>query len=155
MEENFTFLDNEDKFGVIPNKIAYYYSKVFNIKIISLFCKENKKTKKIENLLNNFEEKQYFNFYILIKDNNKKILKYKLIKCNADILKYRNDLSLGDKTIDLLECLYYFVDKELCDYCKKRYVDNKNNEDIKEILRKNEEINLDYHNWISNKKIKK
>ena len=85
------FTERDNNFGIISNKVAYYYNKVFNIEIMSLLYKK-KIAAQINNIMKskNFSDKLRgfnFEFYILIKDNNKKILKYKLIK---NMIKYNH-----------------------------------------------------------------
>lgn len=152
---NNLFTERDNNFGIISNKTAYYYSKVFNIEIVSLLYKK-KVADQINNIMKskNFSDKLRdfnFDFYILIKDNNKKILKYKLIKTKFNVSEYIANIEYDKNSFNFIECLYYFVDKTLCEYCNKRYMDRKNNKDISNILDKNNEINEDYQNWIIEK----
>ena len=90
-----------ENFGIIPNKIAYYYKEVFNIEIVGLLYKKNlnrKINKEIKN--NNCLEIvgiSTFDFFILIKDNNKKI---------TGISKKRNLNLLC--TVRCLYCIRYY-----------------------------------------------
>lgn len=85
-ERNFNYM-------IISNRIKSYYKKMFDIEIVNLFYKrqkdkticQNDKFKDYEKLT----KSSLFNFYILIKDNNKKILKYKLLKATYDGKKIR------------------------------------------------------------------
>ena len=145
------FTERDNNFGIISNKIAYYYNKVFNIEIMSLLYKK-KIAAQINNIMKskNFSDKLRgfnFEFYILIKDNNKKILKYKLIKNTFNASEYISNITYDRNSFNFIECLYYFVDKTLCEYCNKQYINKKNNRDINDILDKNNEINEDYQNW--------
>ena len=86
------FTERDNNFGIISNKIAYYYNKVFNIEIMSLLYKKKIATQ-INDMMKskNFSDKLRgfnFDFYILIKDNNKKALKYKLIKTKFNVSEY-------------------------------------------------------------------
>lgn len=146
------FTERDNNFGIISNKIAYYYNKVFNIEIMSLLYKK-KIAAQINDIMKskNFSDKLRglnFEFYILIKDNNKKILKYKLIKNTFNASKYISNIIYDRNSFNFIECLYYFVDEALCEYCNKQYINKKNNGDINNILDKNNEINEDYQNWI-------
>ena len=71
-ERNFNYM-------IISNRIKNYYKKMFNIEIINLFYKRKKKKSanqmmQQENYLRLIQA-ETFDFYILIKDNNKKIFK--------------------------------------------------------------------------------
>ena len=87
-ERNFNYM-------IISNRIKNYYKKMFNIEIINLFYKRKKKKSanqmvQQENYLRLIQA-ETFDFYILIKDNNKKIFKYKLLKAKYDNAKYREN----------------------------------------------------------------
>ena len=86
-----------------------------------------------------------FDFYVLIKDNNKRIFKYKLLKAKYDNAKYREN---KNENLDFMEKLYIFVDESLGNYCKKKYINKLNSEDLNNLIRENGEINEDYKNWI-------
>ena len=91
---DFKILEEKDiNFELASNRIAFYYKKVFNIEILNLFYKRNLKKTSDKNVkLSNYIEVlpiEVFDFYILIKDNNKKIFKYKLLKATYDGRKYR------------------------------------------------------------------
>ena len=47
-----------------------------------------------------------------------------------------------------MEKLYIFVDESLGNYCKKKYINKLNSEDLNNLIRKDGEINEDYKNWI-------
>lgn len=141
-ERNFNYM-------IISNRIKNYYKKMFNIEIINLFYK--RKNKKSANQMVQQEnylrliQTETFDFYILIKDNNKKIFKYKLLKAKYDNAKYREN---KNENLDFMEKLYIFVDESLGNYCKKKYINKLNNEDLNNLIRKNGKINEDYKNWI-------
>ena len=141
----------ERKFNymIISNRIKNYYKKMFNIEIINLFYKRKKKKSanqmvQQENYLRLIQA-ETFDFYVLIKDNNKKIFKYKLLKAKYDNAKYREN---KNENLDFMEKLYIFVDESLGNYCKKKYINKLNSEDLNNLIRKNGEINEDYKNWI-------
>lgn len=141
-ERNFNYM-------IISNRIKNYYKKMFNIEIINLFYKRKKRKsasqmEQQENYLRLIQT-ETFDFYILIKDNNKKIFKYRLLKATYDNSKYREN---ENKYLNFMEKLYIFVDESLGKYCKKRYINKLNNEDLNNLIRKNGEINEDYKNWI-------
>lgn len=141
-ERNFNYM-------IISNRIKNYYKKMFNIEIINLFYKRKKKESanqmmQQENYLRLIQA-ETFDFYILIKDNNKKIFKYKLLKAKYDNAKYREN---KNENLDFMEKLYIFVDESLGNYCKKKYINKLNSEDLNNLIRKNGEINEDYKNWI-------
>ena len=141
-ERNFNYM-------IISNRIKNYYKKMFNIEIINLFYKRKKKKSanqmmQQENYLRLIQA-ETFDFYILIKDNNKKIFKYKLLKAKYDNAKYREN---KNENLDFMEKLYIFVDESLGNYCKKKYINKLNSEDLNNLIRKDGEINEDYKNWI-------
>ena len=141
-ERNFNYM-------IISNRIKNYYKKMFNIEIINLFYKRKKKKSanqmvQQENYLRLIKA-ETFDFYILIKDNNKRIFKYKLLKAKYDNAKYREN---KNENLDFMEKLYIFVDESLGNYCKKKYINKLNSEDLNNLIRKNGEINEDYKNWI-------
>ena len=141
-ERNFNYM-------IISNRIKNYYKKMFNIEIINLFYKRKKKKSanqmvQQENYLRLIQA-ETFDFYILIKDNNKRIFKYKLLKAKYDNAKYREN---KNENLDFMEKLYIFVDESLGNYCKKQYINKLNSEDLNNLIRKNGEINEDYKNWI-------
>lgn len=141
-ERNFNYM-------IISNRIKNYYKKMFNIEIINLFYKRKKKKSanqmvQQENYLRLIQA-ETFDFYILIKDNNRRIFKYRLLKATYDNSRYREN---KNENLDFMEKLYVFVDENLGKYCKKRYINKLNNEDLNNLIRKNGEINEDYKNWI-------
>ena len=141
-ERNFNYM-------IISNRIKNYYKKMFNIEIINLFYKRKKKKSanqmmQQENYLRLIQA-ETFDFYILIKDNNKRIFKYKLLTAKYDNDKYREN---KNENLDFMEKLYIFVDESLGNYCKKKYINKLNSEDLNNLIRKNGEINEDYKNWI-------
>ena len=153
MEENFNNLENNDnKFQLVSNRIAFFYKEVFNIEIINLFYKRNLEKMNNKNVSSsNYLEAfpiNVFDFYILVKDYNKKLFKYKLIKARFDGSKYRDN---NNQYAGFLEHLYWFVDEALCQYCQKHYMGKHNTKQIDMILEKNEKINNDYSEWIEEK----
>lgn len=134
---------------IISNRIKNYYKKMFDIEIINLFYKRKKKknTNQMEQQENYLRliQAETFDFFILIKDNNKKIFKHKLLKATYDNAKYKEN---KNENLDFMEKLYVFVDESLGNYCKKKYINKLNSEDLNNLIRKNGEINEDYKNWI-------
>lgn len=135
----------ENNYSIVANRMAYYYKEVLNIEIINLFYK-NKGKKAI-----NFDDKKIkFDFKILIKDNNKKIFKYKILNARFDIIKYaqfkHNHFSEPKTLEDWEEILYYFIDNRIVEYCKEKYFQN--SDKLEEIMKKNDLINQDYQRWL-------
>lgn len=135
----------ENNYSIVANRMAYYYKEVLNIEIINLFYK-NKGKKAI-----NFDDKKIkFDFKILIKDNNKKIFKYRILNARFDIIKYaqfkHNHFSNPKTLEDWEEILYYFIDNRIVEYCKERYFQN--SDKLEEIIKKNDLINQDYQKWL-------
>lgn len=146
-----TMEQKNEKFALASNRIAYYYEKVFNVEIITLFYKrnKNKSSKKLvsnDNFLDKIKEEE-FDFYILVKDYNKKIFRYRMIKAHYDNKKYKDE-----QNIDFLDKIYFFVDEYLCKYCRKYYTNSKHNkihnEELNDIIYKNNELNSEYQKWI-------
>lgn len=147
---DFDYLEKQDEnFKLVSNRIAFYYKEVFNIEILNLFYKKNLKEVTDKNIkLPNYLEAlkvEAFDFYILIRDNNKKFFKYRVLKALYDNKKYRDE---GNRYVSFLENLYFFVDECLCQYCQKHYLNKHNTKQINMILEKDKEINNNYHNWI-------
>ena len=135
----------ENNYSIVANRMAYYYKEVLNIEIINLFYK-NKGKKAI-----NFDDKKIkFDFKILIKDNNKKIFKYRILNARFDMIKYaqfkHNHFSDPKTLEDWEEILYYFIDNRIVEYCKERYFQN--SDKLEEIIKKNDLINQDYQKWL-------
>ena len=135
----------ENNYSIVANRMAYYYKEVLNIEIINLFYK-NKGKKAI-----NFDDKKIkFDFKILIKDNNKKIFKYRILNARFDIIKYaqfkHNHFSEPKTLEDWEEILYYFIDNRIVEYCKEKYFQN--SDKLEEIIKKNDLINQDYQKWL-------
>lgn len=135
----------ENNYSIVANRMAYYYKEVLNIEIINLFYK-NKGKKAL-----NFDDKKIkFDFKILIKDNNKKIFKYKVLNARFDIIKYaqfkHNHFSEPKTLEDWEEILYYFIDNRIVEYCKEKYFQN--SDKLEEIMKKNDLINQDYQRWL-------
>lgn len=135
----------ENNYSIVANRMAYYYKEVLNIEIINLFYK-NKGKKAI-----NFDDKKIkFDFKILIKDNNKKIFKYRILNARFDIIKYaqfkHNHFSDPKTLEDWEEILYYFIDNRIVEYCKEKYFQN--SDKLEEIMKKNDLINQDYQRWL-------
>ena len=78
-----------ENFSIVSNRIAYYYKEVFNVEIVSLLYKKEvaERIQKMRNVQPDKLRGMTFDFYILIKDNNR-IFKYKLIKVDFSISKY-------------------------------------------------------------------
>lgn len=135
----------ENNYSVIANRMAYYYKEVFNIEIVNLLCKKSK-----ENNINFANKIPKFDFKILIKDNNKKFFKYKILETTFDLVKYyqfkHNKFSEPKTFEDWEEILYYFIDNKIVEYCKEKYFQNPNKLD--EIIKKNNLINEDYQKWL-------
>ena len=135
----------ENNYSVIANRMAYYYKEVFNIEIVNLLCKKSK-----ENNINFANKILKFDFKILIKDNNKKIFKYKILNARFDIIKYaqfkHNHFSEPKTLEDWEEILYYFNDNRIVEYCKEKYF--LNSDKLEEIMKKNDLINQDYQRWL-------
>lgn len=147
-------LEERMDYSIVSNRIKLYYEKVFNIEIIGLFYKNKMKksdskcfNKKNSKNLDNFKMLQAmaFDFHILIKDNNRKIFKYKLLKATYNGAKYRE---MQNKYLDLLEKIYLFVDETLLGYCQKKYLSKISNEKINDIIVRDKYINEDYKKWI-------
>ena len=68
-----------------------------------------------------------------------------MLKAKYDNAKYREN---KNENLDFMEKLYIFVDESLGNYCKKKYINKLNSEDLNNLIRKNGEINEDYKNWI-------
>lgn len=135
----------ENNYSIVANRMAYYYKEVLNIEIINLFYK-NKGKKAL-----NFDDKKIkFNFKILIKDNNKKFFKYKILETTFDLVKYyqfkHNKFSEPKTLEDWEEILYYFIDNRIVEYCKEKYFQN--SDKLEEIMKKNDLINQDYQRWL-------
>ena len=117
-----------ENFAMVSNRIAYYYKEVFNIEIISLFYKKKteEKLRKIQNKGIDKLRGLVFDFYVLIKDNNLKAFKYKIIKCSSNasfFIANRENFSFIDN-------LYNYVDDELVNYCNKKYMNDKTPREI-------------------------
>lgn len=141
------FENNEKKSDFKSNKLIYYYKEVFNIEIMFFLKKKNKQYQDLEvQLVQNIKNKHPLNnkneqFYILIKDNNRKIFKYKLIKSKLEWDDFINENIA--KEVDLNELFNFSVDKALCNYCEKHKYINTD-----EILIKDREINEKYQQYI-------
>lgn len=141
------FQEKNQDFGIISNRIAYYYKNIFNVEIVSLLYRK-KNSERVKRVMQNADyldklRGEEFDFNVLIKDNNKSCFKYKLIKCNFVASEY----IANNEKFDLLEALYYFVDKNLSDYCQKRYLNKATRSKMQEILEKDRELNEEYKNW--------
>lgn len=135
-----------ENFAMVSNRIAYYYKEVFNIEIISLFYKKKteEKLRKIQNKGIDKLRGLVFDFYVLIKDNNLKIFKYKIIKCSSNASYF----IANRENFSFIDNLYNYVDDELVNYCNKKYMNDKTpREKIMQFQQKSEEVNEDYKNW--------
>lgn len=133
-----------EKFSIISNRIAYYYKEVFNVEIVSLLYKKEvaERIQKMRNVQPDKLRGATFDFYILIKDNNR-IFKYKLIKVDFNISKY-----VENEWCDFIDILYELVDDKIGAYCQHRYMNDKVSRDkIQKFLEKDREINDDYNRW--------
>lgn len=141
---HFDFKSDIERFLPAGNRLAYYYDKVFNIQIITTLGKVNKLRENVYFQLNNLEKvkaKQNY-FYILFVDSNKKIFKYKVLKCNIDFDEFIKQNSGKDFDFDNL--IYYFIDKKLCEYCKKqKYLDKK------DVFEKSQMVEESYQNFLN------
>ena len=148
LEEMENNLDKR-KFITQEMRIKTYYKEVFNIEIKEVFYKAglekaSDKSIKSKNYLSNLRI-LCFPIVIWIKDNNKKIFKHKFIKGNYNGALYRKE---NNKNLSFRQQIYCFVDTILCEYCQKEYLNKMNNETIEMIIKKNDQINVDYYNWI-------
>lgn len=152
LKEGLEFKNDNEKFNFEPNKLTYYYQKVFNIEIISFLRKKNKGNQELgvqydQNIMqNNILRHNNTAVYILIKDNNKKIFKYKLLKSYINVEEFLNENTEETKqNVDFNKIFYYSVDKTLCNYCnKKHYIDNV------DIGDKDMWINFEYQHFLEN-----
>lgn len=145
MEEQGFSEMRDSNYELVSNRIAYYYKEVFNIEIEALLCKKNTSKileEEIKNQKANNSEEVTFKFYVLIKDNNKKFCKHRLIKCKFNLLEYLEN----QKKNDFIDYLYYCADEKIGYYCKKKYL-NEKNKNFNKIYDKNMEINEDYQKW--------
>lgn len=145
MENNF----DKRKFITQERRIKTYYKEIFNIEIKEVFYKNklNKATNQSinsENYLSNLSI-LCFPIIIWIKDNNRKVFKHKFIRGNYNGALYRGE---NNKNLSFRQQIYCFVDTILCEYCQKEYLSKMDKETIEMIIRKNDQINVDYYNWI-------
>jgi broad-specificity NMP kinase len=140
----------EMSFPNVASRISYYYEEMFKINIMGLFYKKNldKDLKKLISDCNYLKIMEYgeFDFYVLIKDNNKKFIKYRLLKCTYNSDKIKENL----KEMSFLDMIYFFVDEKIGDYCNEKYIKKYNNKQINDLILKNQEINNNYCNWNMN-----
>lgn len=141
---HFNFKSDIERFLPVGNRLAYYYDKVFNIQIITTLGKEDKLRENVYFQLNQLEKiktKQNY-FYILFVDNNKKIFRYKVLKCKVDVNEFIRENEGKDFKFD--DFIYYFIDKNLCEYCKKqKYLDKK------DILDKAQMVEKSYQQFLN------
>lgn len=143
----------DQNFSIISNRFSYYYKQVFNIEIISIFVKnkfkiKNKKQKSENQMLKNSLEEKIFNnkyVYILIKDKNKLIFQYKIIKVHLNRQEYMENIT---KYNNFYEYFYNQIDTNISKYCQLKYMNKKNKKKLEEINLKNKKINNDYNNWL-------
>lgn len=156
MRKKINDIDNDlNKEIIFPNaasRISYYYEKLFNVKIVGLFYKNNlnQELKKYISECNYLEVNKFGNFlfFVLIKDYNKKIIKYRLLKCHYN----SEEIPEKIKNMSFLDIIYFFVDKELGEYCRKKYIKNYNDNEISKLIIENQKINNVYNDWINNQK---
>lgn len=145
-------LENNEILEFTENRLSNYYKTMFDIEIISLFYKKqaDKQLEKDigeESWLNAIKY-SCFDFYILIKDNNKKIFKYKFLKAFYNPILFSEN---ENKYANFTEKLYWFVDQKLCEYCQNKYLKKYTPEMLAELSKKNKQINESYRNYIQNK----
>lgn len=143
----------DQNFSIISNRFSYYYKQVFNVEIISIFVKnkfkiKNKRQKNENQMLKNSLEEKIFNnkhVYILIKDKNKLIFQYKIIKVHLNRQEYMENIT---KYNNFYEYFYNQIDTNISKYCQLKYMNKKNKKKLEEINLKNKKINNDYNNWL-------
>lgn len=143
----------DQNFSIISNRFSYYYKQVFNVEIISIFVKnkfkiKNKRQKSENQMLKNSLEEKIFNnkyVYILIKDKNKLIFQYKIIKVHLNRQEYMENIT---KYNNFYEYFYNQIDTNISKYCQLKYMNKKNKKKLEEINLKNKKINNDYNNWL-------
>lgn len=145
VENNF----DKRKFITQEMRVKTYYKEIFNIEIKEVFYKNGLEKAsdmsiKSKNYLSNLRI-LCFPIIIWIKDNNKKVFKHRFIKGNYNGALYRQE---NNKNLSYRQKIYCFVDTILCEYCQKEYLNKMDNETIEMIIRKNDQINVDYYNWI-------
>ena len=69
------FQEKNQDFGIISNRIAYYYKNIFNVEIVSLLYRK-KNSERVKRVMQNADyldklRGEEFDFNVLIKDNNK------------------------------------------------------------------------------------
>ena len=134
-------------FQFIGNRIAKYYKEVFDIEIIQLFHKSNKKKQEKKNIGEvefDFLTNSTFDFYVLIKDNKRFAIKHKLIKITYNEAIFE---SQGSQNLTFMEKLYTAVDLALYKYCVKRYR-WKEQEIPADVIEKHYKITEDYHKYL-------
>lgn len=144
-EEDYSKLKSDiEKFLPSQNRLAYYYNQVFDIQIITAMTDNLKLYKDMLNNMNKIENlsKNQRKFYIIIRDNNKKIFKYKMIKCYIDWENFIKD-NERKENIDFDDLIYYSIDNTLCNYClKHKYLTTE------KTLKKNQKINQEYQDFL-------
>lgn len=126
-----------------------YYKEVFNIEIKDVFYKRDldkvcDKAIKSKNYLSTLKVLS-FPLLIIIKDNNKKIFKYKILKGNYNSTDFREN---NNMCLSHSQKIYCFVDKIVSEYCQNQYLNKMSAEYVTKIIEKNDKINYDYQNWI-------
>lgn len=142
------FKSDIEKFLPAQNMIAYYYDKVFNIQIITVMRK-NKQIWDSYCINISAKYRDDTKIYILIRDSNKLIFKYKILKFIipvANLFIKDENAKFNYETIndkDLSNLIYSCMDKKLCDYCKKHKYINTD-----EVLKRNLEIDEEYQQFL-------
>lgn len=134
----------------VPNRIRYYYKEIFNIEVLGFFTKKKDSIKNTYNNAEMFEldaksNLEKFKFLILIKDNNKKIFKTKVLEAEMIKETQKNEISPN-----VFESKFYeIVDKRLATYCKKYLKDKtkKDKQKFNDIIIKNNQIDNEYQEW--------
>lgn len=133
-----------EKFLPSQNRLAYYYNEVFDIQIITAITNNSES---YENIIYDFDKMKNLNkdqrkFYILIRDNNKKIFKYKMLKCYIDWEGFAKD-NVGKENAGFDDVVYYSIDNKLCEYCEKhKYLT------VEKSLEKSQKVNNEYHDFL-------
>lgn len=134
----------------VPNRIRYYYKEIFNIEVLGFFIKKKGNIKNTYNNTKMFEidvksNLEKFKFLILIKDNNKKIFKTKVLK--AEMIKETRKTEISPSVFE--SKFYEIVDKRLATYCKKYLKDKtkKDKQKFNDIIIKNNQLDNEYQEW--------
>ena len=80
------FTERDNNFGIISNKIAYYYNKVFNIEIMSLLYKKKIAAQINDIIINEQEKNKNYNPNDIFKTEEKNDIQEKTEKENFNSL---------------------------------------------------------------------